>query len=54
MTLPVFSPRASEDLLAIAKYIAKDNLHAALDTVDKIEKRCRVYGSAPAYWAQSI
>jgi toxin ParE1/3/4 len=41
MTLPVFSPRASEDLLAIAKYIARDNLHAALNTVDKIEKRCR-------------
>jgi toxin ParE1/3/4 len=38
--LPIFSPLAKEDLLAIGRFIAQDNLQAALATLEKIEERC--------------
>lgn len=48
----VFSPMASDDLLAIAEYIAQDNVSRALSFVDELEAKCIGLGLAPGIGTQ--
>lgn len=42
------SPKAKADILSIAKHIADDNPHAALNWYEDILAVCRVLGDLPA------
>jgi len=46
--LPFYTSVAKEDLAGIVDYIAQDNLAAALDYLDRIEKKCLLIEQHPA------
>lgn len=47
MSKPSYTSAAYQDLASILRYIARDNVTAALDWVDKIEARCLLIAQNP-------
>lgn len=48
MSKPFYTSAASQDLVEILDYIARDNPTAALGWVDKIEAKCLLIGDNPS------
>lgn len=47
MSFPRYTEEASEDLVEIGRYIARDNPDAALHVLDEIEIKSRLVGTHP-------
>ena len=47
MSSVLFTPKAQEDLLDIAFYIAQDNVDAAHHLIEKVQRTCDLIATSP-------